>query len=192
MWIFLLIFCIVLLIALSNVYVSACFNGEGLCGFIRVFVFKIAFPKKKKEKTEKKSEPEGDKKKNGKLNELKLILESARCALGKFVRYLNIRNLYMDINIGTEDAFLTAMLYGGVAAGIGTLFPILNQNLKIKKKSINVTADFGAMDSTVYMEVTLSLRIWQIIVVAYAFAVQYLKKIINKRRDGKNGRARVE
>ena len=57
MWIFLLIFCIVLLIALSNVYVSACFNGEGLCGFIRVFVFKIAFPKKKNEKTEKKSEP---------------------------------------------------------------------------------------------------------------------------------------
>lgn len=190
MLIFLLILCVFFLIALANVYVFAIFDENGFCGYIRFLFLKISFPKEKKAKEKLPEESKEKNKKPGELSNLKSMIEPAFHALGKLIRFLCIRKLHMEITVGTGDAFSTAMLYGGAAACVGAIFPILNQNLKINKKCINVMADFEASESTVYMDALVSVRIWQIFIIAFVFVIRYLKRIMKGRKDDKNGRAR--
>ena len=187
MLIFVLVLCAVISIVFLNIYLTAIFDKNGFCGYIRILFFRFYFPKKKNIEKNISKKSDGKNKKPGKLKELRLIIDPAFRAIGKFVRYLCIRNLYMDITIGTGDAFSTAMMYGGAAAGIGMIFPVLYQNLNIKRKCINVMADFDAEESTAYMDVTVSVRIWQMLAVAVVFLIGYIKKTIYKRKDDKNG-----
>lgn len=191
MLIFILILCIIFCIAVTNVYVSAVFNENGFSGNVRILFFRLYFPKKKNRSEEKKKDSELTKK-PGKLKDLKSLVDPAIKALGKLLRFICIRNIDMDIIVGSSDAFLTAMLYGGAAAGIGILFPVLNQNFKVKRNRINVTADFSSSETVVYMNTTVSIAVWQIFVIAYVFAIRYLKNTFNKRKDDKNGRTRTE
>lgn len=188
MIIFLLVLCIFFLLALTSVYVFAEFDEAGLCGYIKFLFLRIKFPAKKKyEKDNKKDKKLKPQKKPGKMSDLKILINPMIRALGRMIKFLCVRNLGMDITIGTEDAFLTAMLYGGTAAGVGAIFPVLEQNMKIKKKSINVMADFSASETTVYANVEISLTLWQITVITYVFLTKYLKKVLNKRKDDNNG-----
>ena len=115
---------------------------------------------------------------------LKSVISPVLKTMGKLVRMICVRKLRAEITIASDDAFMIAMMFGGVAAGIETFFPFIDKNIKIKKKYITVNADFESRESKVYLLADISILLWQIVVLAIFFLYQYLKKLRMMKKKG--------
>lgn len=188
MYVFLTVLAVIILFGFIRIRLVAEYDEEGFNGFLQVFPVKIRFPVEnpKASSDKKASDGKKDEKKHGSLKTFKNIITPALKAVGKLIRTIKIKKLVADIRVAGEDAFSTAMMYGGAAAGIGVLFPILDSNLKIKKRTISVSADFEADESVIYFYTDVSINIWHTIAVATYFIYQFLKKAIyeNKKQKG--------
>jgi len=189
MLIFGIIVLLLVLFLLIRIRLFAQYDAEGFLWNVKILFFKLDFSKKGNEKRPKKpnkekSEETSKKKSFGDLKALTDLIAPVFKTLGKLVRMLSVDKLIADVRIAGTDAFATAMAYGGACAGIGMIFPFLDNNINIKKKSISVSADFENTKSTVYMLANVSIRIWQIITLAIYLVFQYLK---TKKGIEKNG-----
>lgn len=188
MYVFLTVLLIIFLLGFIRIRLVLEYGEAGFDGFLRVFPVKIRFPVKGKKTAPKKRASTDTKKekKHGSLKLFKNMIRPALKTLGRLIRTIRIKRLVADVRIAGEDAFSTAMMYGGAAAGVGALFPLLDSNLKIKKKTISVSADFEADESVIYLYTDMSINIWQVIAIATYFLYQFLKKIIkeNKKQKG--------
>ncbi|MBR5543701.1 MAG: DUF2953 domain-containing protein [Oscillospiraceae bacterium] len=173
---FLLIFAIILLLGFVPLGVSVRYSENGFSCFFKLLFFKVNLPKRKKPKSETTKEP----KKPGKLEGFKQVVFPAVKTLQKLLKTICIKKLVADIKIASGDSFRTAMLYGGCASAFGLIFPIAENNLKIKKKYITVNADFEETETKVYFFCELYLNLWQLIYIAGYFIFKYLKE---KRKD---------
>lgn len=188
MYVFGAILAVIILFGFIRVHLVAEYDEAGFDGFLQVFSVKIRFPAKNKKAQSdiKTSVSKKDEKKHGSLKTFRNIITPALKAVGKLIRAIQIKKLVADIKVAGEDAFSTAMMYGGATAAIGILYPLLDSNLKIKKKTISVSADFEADESVIYFYTDVSINIWQTIAVATYFIYQFLKKAIyeNKKQKG--------
>ncbi len=179
------------LIFLSFIPVCICveYSDKGFFACLKIFFFKIKLTGNKKgEKTAHKvSDKKHNEKKPGDRNMLLNMITPAFNALGRLIKWIVVKKLIMDINIGGKDAFSTAMMYGGTAAGIGMLFPFLDSGLKIKKKSVSVNADFESESVSVYLLADIRIFFGQLVAIAICFIYKYMKKIRIKERKLKNG-----
>lgn len=179
-----LIFLVILLLLLK-IAVVAEYGEDGFSGYLKILFFKLKLPpeKKKKAKPETKEAPQ-EKKKHGDLGTLKGIVSPILKTLGKLIRMISINRLVLDIKIATGDAYSTALLYGGAWAGVGMIFPALDNNIKIKKKSISINADFENTESTAYMYADISLRVWQVLILGIYLIFQYIRKQKGFEKNG--------
>ncbi len=165
------------------------YSGDGFSGCVKFLFFKFKFPKAQKKATSKKEDGKDNQKKIfGNFSQLKSILSPIAKTMGKLIRMLSVNLLVADVKLGSEDAFNTAMSYGAACASVGMIFPFLDSRIKIKKKQISINADFENMCSTIYLYTNISLRIWQITVLALYLVYQYIK---NMKGFDKNGRTRT-
>ncbi len=181
---------VIVLLGFIRIRLVVEYDEAGFDGFLRVFPVKIRFPVKNKKTPSDRRASVGkkDENKHGSLKLFKNIITPALKAIGKLIRMIRIKKLVADIKVAGEDAFSTAMMYGGTAAGIGMLFPLFDSNLKIKKKTISVSADFESDESVIYFYTDVSINIWQAIAIATYFIYLFLKKTIyeNKKQKGIN------
>lgn len=168
---------LVILVLLLRVRFIVSYDEDGVLAFVRVLFFKIKIPpEKKKPKAVKKEATPNTEKKGGSLEGLKDIILSALKTLSPAIKSIRIDKLCGKITIASDDAFKTAMMFGSSAAGVGILLPVLENNFKIKKKDIEVNADFESTEALAILSAKVSIAIWQILYLGIIFISNFIKQ----------------
>lgn len=127
----------------------------------------------------------GGKKKRAIKPLVRMLLRIIKVFIKKFPRYLHITVSRLVIGVATEDAATTAVTYGYVVQSAQYLITYikLNSNLKESRKAVvSVYPDFTSEKSTVELDVTMSIRVWQVIALGISLVIAYLNKG-NKQND---------
>ena len=125
--------------------------------------------KKEKVKKPKKKLPDLD------FDMIKDYVASASPPVKRLFKKIRIRDVYIDWVVGSNDAAVTALKYGGVCAAIYPAVEWIRTYFDMKVKEINVEADFSAEKDDIFAYVTLKLRICTAIGCALWLAVRMLK-----------------
>lgn len=190
MWALVAVLAVIILLGIIPIRFSVEYGEDGFFACLRVLFVKIKLPGKTKGSVhEKKKEAKQKEKKPGSIKALTSAIKPAFKTLGKLTRMFCVRKLVAKLTLASDNAFSTAMMYGGTAAGISSIFPFIDNNIKIKKKNIYVTADFESSETVVYLFADISILIWQVIVLAIYFMYNYIKRVRIKEKKGlkKNG-----
>lgn len=150
--------------------------------------------KKAQKEAKKASKPKKEKPKQ-KLT-LEIICDYIRLgveALGMLRRRLVLSNLTCHLNVASKDAAGTALLYGRISAAVSALYPIFQQNLRIKKTDITVDADFESEKLEILVDVTLAVCPLRLLVAGVILLFQFVKirkktKQINQPIEEKGGK----
>ncbi len=165
-----------ILILLVRIKFLAFYDEDGVSAELRILFFKIKIPPEKKVKSVKKETVPKSEKKGGSLESLKDIILSALKTLSPAIKSIRIDKLYGKITLASDDAFKTAMMFGSSAAGVGILLPVLENNFKIKKKDIEVNADFEATEAIAILSAKVSIAIWQILYLGIILLSNFIKQ----------------
>lgn len=139
---------------------------------------------KKKEKRPKESKPKekpadpdaqpGDK--PGILSRVMNILPDVATTLGAFKRRIRIDHLVLGIKWGAEDAASAAIGYGKANAAFGIIWPLLDNNFKVKKCEVNIGVDYGITAPEFTADAALSITIRQVLSLALYYGLKLLLK----------------
>ena len=102
-------------------------------------------------------------------------------AMGQFRRVLRVDRFLLDCAIATGDAAKTAMAYGAAAAGAGMFLPLLEENLRVRKKDIQVICDFEGTESQIFLEVQVSALVFQLLIIGIKVLRGFLR--LRKQHD---------
>lgn len=138
--------------------------------------------KKKKEKPEKEETAELKEKKRFDIRERFGIIKLALKALGRFRKKLSVDYIRVHYAFASNDPFKTAFGFAMANATVGAVFPLLDGAFKIKERDFIITTDFLAERPVIDAWLTASIRIWEIIYIAAAFGIDYLKHKIRQKR----------
>ena len=148
---------------------------------------------KKKKILERKKEHQTDTTVNPseKTNNVRTIFRSVKKAVGVFGKHLliSIRDFY--ISVGSDDAAQTAVMYGLVYQFYYYLFEFLsiktNVDTRKCKRSI-VTSDFLSEKYDISLDIILSIRIWQVLHVAFSAGFIFLNNYLKDKRKRKESK----
>jgi hypothetical protein len=136
---------------------------------------------KKRKEPKKKAEP-GKKaavrkvlpKKGGSLSGLLSLLSMGLETLGDLCRLLRIEYLRIHYTIaGQPDPAGAALQYGGIQVGGDAVCLLLEQHLHILQRDISAEVDFCSENSVIYAAASCSLRVGQMLVVAFKLLMRY-------------------
>lgn len=198
LWIVLALLGLLILLNLLRVGVSAGYEAQALSVSARIGPLTIPVlpkspeskPKKpKKEKPPKAAEEEPEEQtKEKKWPDPETIFVLARLALkaaGAFRRKLRVELFRLVFIAGADDPYNTAMQYAYVNAALGSLRPLAERALHIKKRDVQVGTDFTADKPQIEARLTLTIRIGQIVAIGIVFGVGYLKFMLHKKKAAK-------
>lgn len=198
LWIVLALLGLLILLNLLRVGVSAGYEAQALSVSARIGPLTIPVlpkppeskPKKpKKEKPPKAAEKEPEEQtKEKKWPDPETIFVLARLALkaaGAFRRKLQVELFRLVFIAGADDPYNTAMQYAYVNAALGSLRPLAERALHIKKRDVQVSTDFTADKPQIEARLTLTIRIGQIVAIGIVFGVGYLKFMLHKKKAAK-------
>lgn len=181
------------LLLLLRVGVQLRYDGSFSVKLKVLFLSFTLFPKKEKlrikgqppsEKKEKKKKQKKEKavSKKPDFSELlsfyrQLFTEVILPALGRFLKHLHLRVDQLQIEIASEDAAKTALLYGSAVSG-GTAFLEFLRNithLKMgREEEIYICSRFDKTEGSCRVRITLSLCLWQAVHILLPALMQYL------------------
>lgn len=145
----------------------------------------------KRVKKKRKEQQDEEKKNDGKVS-IKEILRIVKATLTelyrKFEKYLFLEKFDLRVNVATEDAAGTALLYGGVSALCAPLYAFTTR-IKRKKKDcvfMEVKPDFYAASIDAAVNITVSIRLWQIVSCLITASKAYLKFSALKKGNEKD------
>ena len=127
-------------------------------------------PKEKKPK-EKKPKPEGQ---PGTLSRLMQLLPVVGQACGALKRKIRIDDLKLDLIWGGSDPAAIALGYGQANAALGMLWPLFDNNFKVKRHSFQIGMDYGRTQPAVELEAALTFTIGQIVALGVHYGVKAL------------------
>lgn len=143
--------------------------------------------KEKKKKRPKEQAEELEHKTGGPLALVRQYLPLVGEAAGGMKRRITIDKIYLDFTAGGQDAAGAAMAFGYTNMAIGVLWPLFEQNFVIKDHSFQTNVDFAAPNPAIYLHVTLSIRVGQLI----SFAIRLLWRFVQLYRQGKKDQKQV-
>ena len=128
-------------------------------------------PKKEKKPKEKKPKPEGQ---PGALSRLMQLLPVVGQVCGALKRKIRIDDLKLDLIWGGSDPAAIALGYGQANAALGMLWPLFDNNFKVKRHSFQIGMDYGRTQPAVELEAALTFTIGQILTLAVHYGVKAL------------------
>ena len=143
-------------------------------------------PKKEKKPKEKKPEPEG---RPGTLSRLMKLLPVVGQACGALKRKIRIDDLKLDLIWGGSDPASVALGYGQANAALGMLWPVFDNNFKVKRHSFQIGMDYGRTQPAVELEAAVTFTVGQIVTLGVHYGV---KALITWVRSGKTAKKRQE
>ena len=157
-----------------------------------IMAFRI-YPPKREKKAKIKTERQDKRKKIKKSKTLNLsvseITELAGAAIKAVVNLLKtirIPVFILHLIISGSDAAKAAINYGTVCMCLSTLYPVIEDKTKLKKKDISVDLDYGGT-SSVSLDVTLNAMLAKLLIIFITALITAIKVIrTNKRKAVKN------
>ena len=145
----------------------------------------------KRAKKKRKEQQREEKKSEGKVS-IKEVLRIVKASVSeiyrKFGKYLFLEKFDLRLNVATEDAASTALLYGGVSALCAPLYAFTTR-IKRKKKDcvfMEVKPDFYAASIDAAVNITVSIRLWQVVSCLITASKAYLKFSALKKGNKKD------
>lgn len=185
----------VLMLAIIPIGVQACYDSGGpraafMIGPVRVQLYPKATKKVKSRSNDKQNGKSSSGKKKtsgGSISDFLPLVRLVLDFLSDFRTRLTVDNLRLTLILADADPCDLALNYGKGWAVLGNLMPLLEQVLNIKKRDVEVECDFTADKTTVVAGVDLTLRVWQLAVLALTHGPGVIKSyfnIMNKRKGG--------
>lgn len=140
-------------------------------------------PKKPKEKKAPETEqaPKQKKKLPFNFEELLELLKKAIRSLGKFGK-LTVHKFMLHYLAAGNDPYKTAMTYNYINAALSTLAPLCEQSFKVKDDvDVWTNVDFTQEKQIIEAELSITLRIVQLLRVAFVFAFSAVGILIRNR-----------
>ena len=131
--------------------------------------------KPKKKKAKKKSAPPD-------AQTLLKLAELGLQALDRLRQQLHVRLLRLVFVSGAPDPYDTALAFGCVNAALGALTPLAERTLCIDEWDIQTGVDFDAERPHIDARIVCTIRIGQIVVIALAFGVGFLKQKMHSKQ----------
>lgn len=202
----LIVLAVLWLISLIRVGARVRYGADGLFLWVLAGPFKIKLlpaGEKKKSKRKKKAakaekEPpaaaEEHKKEPkegqpGTLSRLMQLLPVAGEACGALKRKIRIDDLELELIWGGSDPAAIALGYGQANAALGMIWPILDNNFKVKRHSFQIGMDYGRTQPGVELTAALTFTIGQLVTLGIHYGV---KALVIWIRSGKPTRKRQE
>lgn len=128
-------------------------------------------PKKKKPAKEKKPKPEGQ---PGTLSRLMKLLPVVGQACGSLKRKIRIDDLELELIWGGSNPAAIALGYGQANAALGMLWPIFDNNFKVKRSDFQISMDYGRSQPAVELQAAVTMTIGQITVLGVHYGAKAL------------------
>lgn len=195
----LLLLCLVLF---TPILVRAIWEEEGPRVRLRVGPVELqAYPPRREEKGDKPSkekktpekkkdtgEKPAKKRKAITAEQILYLLEALPPILGRALRRLGRRvrvgPLKVWLLLSAEDPADTALLYGRVEAALMAALPILHRHLAIRDQDIRIYPDFEGNGTDWRLDVGVSIRLWDLLVIGLCAGGSGLKALIGMKRLG--------
>lgn len=189
---------VLILLAFLPLGISARYDSGGplvklIAGPVRVTVY----PGKKKEKQTKKSKEEkkntgtqatsGKKKKGGSFKDFLPLVQLVLDFLDEFRWKLRVNRLEMKLIMAADDPCDLAVNYGRAWAALGNLMPILERQLVIKKRDLEVECDFTSSNTVIVARADLTITLGRIFSLGAVHGFRILReyfKIMKTRKGG--------
>ena len=201
-----IVLALLFLLLLTPVGVAAAFLDGVLSLAVKLGPFRLTLlPRKKKgdggEKREKKKpkkskKPEKSQEEKKKTSKQKLsreditgIVKLALKALGRFRRHLSLDELMLHVTVATGDPYDTVLRYGAVNAALGAFLPLLHRAFKIRREDIGTAMDFEQEKLAVQAKLTATLRVWEILHIAFCAAGSFLLWMHRRKKRRKQEQA---
>ena len=193
-----IVLAVLLFLALLPLGCCVDYDGSGLrvrftAWFLRVTLYpgkekpKRAAKKKsaqREAKLKKEKEPKpGAGLRAGDLWKLRELLGVVFDALGSLRRSIRVRLLFVRVIYGAEDAATRAIRYGQAWALIGAVTPLLENNLKIRKRDIQAVWDAQATGPELTLTAQVTIHVWQIIVLAARYGWRTLRVFLKMKKE---------
>ena len=163
-------------------------------------------PKEKKEKKPKKAkteagdssaeEPKPKKKLSFNFNELLALAKAALKAVGNFGRKLKVDRFLLHYTAAGSDPYNTAQNFGYVNAALSSLAPICARRYRVRDCDVWTRVDFMAEKMSIDAALALSIRIGQVLSVAFALLFKaahiFIKNKLRLRRERKQFQKTIE
>lgn len=127
--------------------------------------------KKEEEPKEKKPKPEG---RPGTLSRLMQLLPVVGQVCGALKRKIRIDDLKLELIWGGGDPAAIAIGYGQANAVLGMLWPVFDNNFKVKRHSFQIGMDYGRTQPAVELEAAVTFTLGQIITLVAHYGVKAL------------------
>ncbi|MBQ6262068.1 MAG: hypothetical protein IJK58_00960 [Clostridia bacterium] len=137
---------------------------------------KKARGKTEKEKAEKKEKPK--KSFSEKFDEVKKLLSVIVETAGKYSKKLRIAINGFRISVGAEEASDVALRYGAISQSVSYLLEFLdvNTDLTVKEGAVDVTADFISGKFDLFADVSVGIRVINVLRIGLSVLVKKIKK----------------
>ena len=184
--ILLIILLVFWLISLIRVGGRVRYGEAGLFVFVLAGPLKIQVlpgkPKEEKPKEEKKPKKEEKPKEKkpksedrpGALSRLMQLLPVVGQVCGALKRKIRIDDLKLDLIWGGSDPAAVAIGYGQANAALGMLWPLIDNNFKVKRHSFQIGMDYERTQPMVELEAALTYTIGQIVGLGVHYGVKAL------------------
>jgi hypothetical protein len=199
-WIILIaVMAILVILSLIRLGGRALYGPEGFSAYLIVGPGKIQLlpsvakenKREKKPKKEKKpkqkhaAEYEGTEQQEeqpGTVGRVLKLLPVVAEAAGALKRKIRIDHLTMTVIWGAQDAASAAIGYGKANALLGMIWPLLDNNFRVKKCDWHVDVDYGEASPRFTADAAITISVGQLILFAVLYGV---KLIMNWNRSGK-------
>lgn len=133
--------------------------------------------KKAAKSTKTKVKRTGTSQKRSLLEDVELIYKLLKKLASEVSHHVKIKTKRIILNVASDDAAKTAILYAAVNNAVLLILTLLDNFEKLEKahrSEIAVNADFLSAKSSADIELSFSLRIWQLIKILFATALEYV------------------
>lgn len=189
---------VLLLILLFPLGIRVIYNLQGFFAdlFVGPFRFRLHPVQKsseqkapaKKEKTSKPHTNNADAdKKQGKFLDFKPFIQIGIDLLGDLRKKLRVKILELKLVLAGDDPADLALNYGRTWGATGSLLPILERFLIIKKKKINISCDFTADETTLYLNTIVTISVGRLSFLAVRYGVRAIRQYFEIKNKSKGG-----
>lgn len=176
LWIIAILILLILLLLLVRVQVLAEYGAEGALAVARAGPFRITlYPREKIRKGEPKPEKKDKQAEGGPVSTLRELLQQVIKTAARLHKKLVIDYLQIDYLSAAEDPARAALGFGLASAGIGVLTPMLENHFIIKERKLRSGVSYTLRKPVVYAKAIFSLRVGQILSIAFKFVFDYQK-----------------
>lgn len=172
----LLCFLLFVILLSLRIRLQIIYNDKGIKLFAKVLGFSFCVYPTDKNKIKIKAESaEKQEKSGGDFSKILKYIKFGKKVFAKLRRKLSVDLLFAEIYAASSDPYNTALIYGGMGAGVGTLLAALENIFIIKKKKICVFADFSSQNIRAFLDVKLSLTVFQLVFLAIFILREFIK-----------------